>query len=229
MKASLIEHKQIQTAFKQNKFWLRQDPRTLMNIGLFDVNQRTMYDVSIYKLSEEFDLEQLIEAKEIRYDGRHWNILSGTQRTFHDDGTIEIAAIQNQTMALEERPEDFQQMDLSEDAMKFSEIQRYVRRLEREGYPASRYAVELHRKLAAPFMSLVMAVLAVPVGLMGKQGTSTARGIGLSLLIGFSYWVLYSVCISLGRGGFLPPFLAGWLPHLSFLGIGTGWMISLRQ
>jgi lipopolysaccharide export system permease protein len=229
LKASLIEHKPMKTVFRQDKLWLRQDPQTIMNIGLFDPGPGVMYDVSIYKLSTSFQLEQTIEAKEIRYDGRQWIILSGTQRTFHDNGTIDIAAIQNQPIALDERPSDFQQLDLSEDAMKFSELKRYVDHLHRKGYPTSRYNVELQRKLAAPFMSLVMGMVAVPLGLMGRQGIGIAKGIGLSLLIAFCYWIFYTLCISLGRGGFLTPFLAGWLPHLSFLAIGVGWLAILRQ
>ena len=39
IKASLIEHKPMRTVFRQDKLWLRQDPQTLMNIGLFDPAQ----------------------------------------------------------------------------------------------------------------------------------------------------------------------------------------------
>jgi lipopolysaccharide export system permease protein len=229
IKASLIDHKPVKTVFRQDKLWLKQDPQTIMNIGLFDSVQGVMNDVTIYKLSKAFTLEQTIEAKEIRYDGQQWVILSGIQRSFHDDGTIDIVTIQNQAISLDERPADFQQLDLSEDAMKFTELKRYINRLRRDGYQTSRYTVELHRKLAAPFMSFIMAMVAIPIGLMGKQGISVAKGIGLSLLIGFCYWILYSVCISLGRGGVLPPFFAGWLAHLSFLSIGAAWLASLRQ
>jgi len=229
IKASLIEHKPMKTVFRQDRLWLKQDPRTMMNIGLFDSVQGVMYDVTIYKLSKTFTLEQTIEAKELRYDGQQWIILSGIQRTFHDDGTIDIITIQNQTIALDEHPADFQQLDLSEDAMQFTVLKRYINRLHRNGYQTSRYAVELHRKLAAPFMSFIMGLVAIPMGLMGTKGISIAKGIGLSLLIGFCYWILYSLCISLGRGDFLPPFLAGWLAHFSFLSIGIGWLVALRQ
>jgi lipopolysaccharide export system permease protein len=229
IRASLIEHKPLQTVFRQDKLWLKKDPQTIMNIGLFDSAQGAMYDVTIYKLSKVFTLDQTIEAKEIRYDGRQWIISSGIQRTFHDNGSIDIVPIQNQSIGLDERPADFQQLDLSESAMKFTDLKRYIDRLHRSGYQVSRYAVELQNKLAAPFMSFIVGLVAVPVGLMGKRGISMAKGIGLSLLIGFCYWILYSLCISLGRGGFLPPFFAGWLAHLSFLSIGIGWLATLRQ
>jgi len=229
LKASLIDHKPLKTVFRQDKLWLRQDPQTIMNIGLFDTGLGAMYDVSIYKLSKSFQLEQTIEAKEIRYNGKDWIILSGTQLTYYDNGMIDIAELQNQPIALDERPSDFQQFDLSEDAMKFSDLKRYVDHLQRKGYQTSRYSVELHRKLAAPLMSLVMGMVAIPLGLMGRQGIGIAKGIGLSLLIAFCYWIFYTLCISLGRGGFLTPFLGGWLAHLSFLGIGVGWLAILRQ
>jgi len=229
LKAFLIDHKPLKTVFRQDKLWLRQDPQTFMNIGLFDSTQGVMYDVSLYKLDKSFQLEQSIEAKEIRYNGKNWIILSGIQRTFYDNGTIDIAEIQNQPIALDERPSDFQQLDLSEDAMKFSDLKRYVDHLRRKGYQTSRYSVELNRKLAAPLMSLVMGMVAIPMGLMGRQGIGIAKGIGLSLLIAFCYWIFYTLCISLGRGGFLTPFLGGWLPHLTFMGIGAGLLAYLRQ
>jgi lipopolysaccharide export system permease protein len=43
-----------------------------------------------------------------------------------------------------------------------------------------------------------------------------AQGIGIGLIIGFSYWLVYAFGMSLGRSGILPPLLAAWFANILF-------------
>ena len=64
--------------------------------------------------------------------------------------------------------------------------------------------VELHRKLAFPFVTFVMTLLAVPFGVTtGRRGA--LYGIGLGIVIALSYWMLMSVFVAVGKAGLLPP------------------------
>jgi lipopolysaccharide export system permease protein len=44
---------------------------------------------------------------------------------------------------------------------------------------------------------------------------------GAALVVGFSYWVVLALTISLGKGGVLPPALAAWTANVLFTTIGA--------
>jgi lipopolysaccharide export system permease protein len=52
-----------------------------------------------------------------------------------------------------------------------------------------------------------------------KRSTK-ASGIIISIGLVFFYYVIYSLCRSLGRGGMIDPFISAWIPNLLFLMLG---------
>jgi lipopolysaccharide export LptBFGC system permease protein LptF len=80
--------------------------------------------------------------------------------------------------------------------------------------------VQLERKLADPFVTLVMAILAVPFALaMGKRGSLV--GITTAIFVAILYLVVANFFGSLGNVGTLPPLLAAWSPDLLFAIAGS--------
>ena len=73
--------------------------------------------------------------------------------------------------------------------------------------------VELHRKIAFPFVTLVMTLLAVPFGVTtGRRGA--LYGIGLGIVHRAVLLVVMSVFVAVGKAGLLPPALAAWTPNI---------------
>ena len=74
---------------------------------------------------------------------------------------------------------------------------------------------KLQGRLATPWTCLVVVLIAIPFGVpTGRRNVFV--GVASSLFIGFTYFVLQQVCLALGTGGYLPPWLAAWSPNLSF-------------
>ena len=72
-----------------------------------------------------------------------------------------------------------------------------------------------------------MAMIAIPFALStGRRGS--LYGVGLSVLIGISYWVLQGFFEQLGSAGRLEPFLAAWAPNLIFGGGGIYLLFNIR-
>ena len=66
--------------------------------------------------------------------------------------------------------------------------------------------------------------------MINYQGKLTdAAGVGISLAIGFTYWLLISVFRAFGHSGILPALLSAWSPHLLFGGAGLLTLLSIRQ
>jgi lipopolysaccharide export system permease protein len=73
--------------------------------------------------------------------------------------------------------------------------------------------LDLARRFAVPFASLVMALIAAPLGLRSHR-TSNAVGMGISLILIFTYYFLAHFLSQFGQSGQLNPNLAAWLPNI---------------
>ena len=76
-------------------------------------------------------------------------------------------------------------------------------------------------------MTFVMTLLAVPFGVSaGKHGA--LYGVGLGIVIALSYWILISAFVAIGKGGLLPPLLAGWAPNILVVGVAAYLLLRAR-
>jgi LPS export ABC transporter permease LptF/LPS export ABC transporter permease LptG len=133
--------------------------------------------------------------------------------------TGEIATREGRTTFLKARRDPLQ--------MTWGELRDYAAEVRDMGFRATRLRVELGQKTALPFVSLVMALLAVPFAFsMGKKGTLT--GIGASVIIAMAYWGAFAVFRSLGHTEVLPPWLAAWGANLIFGLAGAAGFFRLR-
>jgi lipopolysaccharide export system permease protein len=91
------------------------------------------------------------------------------------------------------------------------------------------YEIELSRKLAMPFAALILALLAMPLGIHPPRSQNT-WGQSLSFMIGMIIFVLYyallSIGMSLAKDGSLSATISLWIPNIIF-GIIT--LIAVKQ
>lgn len=111
--------------------------------------------------------------------------------------------------------------------MTLGELRKYAAEVRGTGFRAARLRAAIGQKTALPFVSLVMALLAVPFGFsMGKKGTLV--GVGLSVVIAMVYWGVFAVFRSLGSAEVLTPFLGAWGANLLFGLAGIVLLFRLR-
>ena len=83
---------------------------------------------------------------------------------------------------------------------------------------------KLHGRLAAPWTCLVVVLIALPFGAASGR-RNVFVGVASSIFIAFGFMVLLRVSLALGTGGYLPPWLAGWLPNIFFGSAGL-WLTA---
>lgn len=86
---------------------------------------------------------------------------------------------------------------------------------------------KFHGRLAAPWTCLVVVLIAIPFG------AATGRrnlffGVAGSIFICFAFFVIQQVSLQLGSDGYLPAWLAAWLPNLIFGALGLALMARVR-
>jgi LPS export ABC transporter permease LptG len=121
-----------------------------------------------------------------------------------------------------EAPDYFESEQPVAEMMSIGQLRRYVNELSASGLNVVNLAVELQHKMAFPFVTLVMTLLAIPFGVStGRRGALYA--VGLGIILALSYWIVTSLFVALGKGGLLTPWLAAWSPNIIVLG-ASGYM-----
>ena len=126
-----------------------------------------------------------------------------------------------------EAPSFFKTDEPDADRMTYGELQRYVTQLQASGYYVIPYMVHLQRKIAFPFVTLIMTLLAVPFAVTtGRRGALYGVGIGIALAI--AYWTALSVFGALGAAAFISPMIAAWAPNILFGAAAVYMLLTVR-
>jgi lipopolysaccharide export system permease protein len=99
--------------------------------------------------------------------------------------------------------------------MGYMELKRYVKKIQAEGYDATRYLVDMHGKVAFTLVSMILVIIGISFSLMKTERSGgIMQCIGVGIVVGFSYWVVHALSMSFGRSGTIPPVLSAWIANL---------------
>lgn len=203
---------------EQSRQWVFGRGRYLFNFAGYDRGREALTDVQVFEFHPtEFRLVRRIRASEARYDGMGWVFENGWLRSFGDEGGSSYTPIARPIrLHYPERPEYFAVEAKAPAAMTWTELSSYIANIRRLGYAAHELRVRLWEKTSWPFISVVMALIALPFSFrMGKRGA--LYGIGVALFLAFVYWVLFGIFTKLGEVGSLPAVLAAWSANVLFM------------
>ncbi|MCL2669388.1 MAG: LPS export ABC transporter permease LptG [Syntrophaceae bacterium] len=218
-----VQKRRVMGSFKQDQIWFRGQ-LGIYNFRFFDPETQTLQGVTLYYLDREMNLQMRIDAERGEWQDGRWlfhNVLV-TRFAFGTFPAVERSA--TRTVDIPEKPEDFKMIQQNVEMMGYFELRHYIARLQKEGYDATRYIVDLQGKIAFPCVAVILVVIGIAFSLRPERSGGVAQEIGVGLIIGFSYWLVYAFGLSLGRSGSLPPLLAAWFANLLF-GVVSLWLI----
>jgi lipopolysaccharide export system permease protein len=111
--------------------------------------------------------------------------------------------------------------------MRYREISRYIKAVERSGGDANLSRVERALKIAVPFTCIIIALFGAPLATSTQRGGS-AYGIAISLATTMIFLLMIQLTRAIGAKGVIPPDLAAWVPGALFGLIGLGLLIRVR-
>jgi LPS export ABC transporter permease LptG len=212
-----IEGKTAVTSSSQQKLWYLGKGRYIINFLAYDANAKRLTQVQVFEFHpSDFRLTRRVYATSATWNGQAWAFDNGWMRSFADDGESTFTPI-TRPIALfyPETPEDFATEVTPPDQMTYAELRRYIGTLRESGYAADELAVKLYGKTSWPVISIVMALIAMPFAFkIGRRGA--LYGIGLALVIGIIYWMVYAIFTKFGEVGNLPPLLSAWSANILF-------------
>jgi LPS export ABC transporter permease LptF/LPS export ABC transporter permease LptG len=141
-------------------------------------------------------------------------------------GTVRYTAFTEQTLPMDPASY-FKTEEPIADLMTYAQLRDYIARLRSSGANVTPQQVALERKVAFPFVTLVMTLLAVPFAVTtGRHGAMYGVGIGIALAV--AYIGALSVSGALGAGGVLAPALAAWSPNILFGAAAAYLLLTVR-
>ena len=223
-----LEKKNPLGSFKQNRIWYRSK-NAAYNIDLFDPFTNTLKGITIYYLDKDFHLIRRLDAKAARWIDNKWLFHEVSLRNFQNRSNIKVRRWKEKTIHIPEVPEDFKAVEKATDEMSYTDLRSYIKKIEAEGYQATKYLVDMHVKLAFPFVNLIMPLIGIPFALKTGRSKGIIGGVGISIVISLGYWIMLSFSLSLGHSGVLPPIVSAWISNITFLTFGIFMLLNARS
>jgi lipopolysaccharide export system permease protein len=224
-KANKIWHSEVKqesaVTSREKNIWIKGN-RSISHITYFKPSNETIFGVTLNYFDEGFRLTKRIDAQKGVYTARGWHLFNVVeQKLMKDNRGYKVTYLARSPAKLEFVPEDLRRVAKKCEEMSYRELSAYVQEVEKEGYDATSYRVDLSAKIAFPLVCVIMSIVGTGLALWRKKKEGFASNIVYGIGMAFFYWTLYSLCLSLGYGGILPPIVAAWLANAIFACLGT--------
>ena len=212
-----------------NRKWIAGNNGEVFHYQYYDPKNRELNNLSVFQFDPQSNrLASRLFAERARFNDQrqYWYLDEGWNRTFDPNGIGNYERYEGWTRPFE--PPDYFVTEAREpDLMNFGQLRRYITELQASGYDVLEHQVGLHRKIAFPFVTLVMTLIAVPFAVTtGRRGAM--YGIGVGIVLALVYWTMISVFAAFGQGGLIDPVLAAWAPNLVFGAAAAYLLLTVR-
>src|SRR5262245_43948568 len=233
----------VQTFGVLDRRWIVGRSGDLYHYELFNPGVNQFSRLSVFRVDNvAWRLDSLTYAKDVnlaRQPGNGsepsltWVAHNGWTRQFtmakrrnRIETAVNYQAFAEQPISLEP-PKFFNTPEPDADRMTYGELKRYVTELQSSGYSVIAYMVQLQRKVAFPFVTVIMTLLALPFAVT-TGGRGALYGIGIGIVLAIVYWIALSVFAALGSGGAISPVLAAWAPNILFTAAAFVMLLTVR-
>jgi LPS export ABC transporter permease LptG len=229
----VIKGRRPQTYLRPDRKCMMGERSKIFYYNFFDEHRNLFGDLSIFEFDPaSFEIKRRIYATRASWDETRgtWVLEDGWSQVFREQRAVAKEFVRFERERFPEITEDpryFKKEVKQSSQMSYLELRNYIEDLKQSGFDVVRLTVALHKKLSFPVISLIMCLIAIPFSFsMGKRGS--LYGVGLSIMIGITYWVLLEFFEQIGGAGKLLPFLAAWAPNLIFGASRVYFLFTIR-
>lgn len=230
-KADLFRKKWFGTqegTFGREGLWVKTEAG-ILNVKHVDFTRNTLNGVTYFIIEKPFKLASRIDSRSAAWQDNRWVADNATVWKFSPEGEAQKEVRTALILTGLSEPEELVNLENFQQNMSFTDLREYVNDLENEGYEATKYKIDLWSKLTFPLVNFIMVLVGIPFALKTGRYSGIAAGVGLSIVIAFSYWGVYALTRSLGASQMLPPLVAAFFPDVLFLAIGALMMGYVKE
>lgn len=207
-------HRNIYTA--RENIWIKGE-NTIAHFKYFNPSDKTISGITLSFFNKGFTIAERVDAEKGKFEKGIWHFSHVIEQKYGNSAGKNIVKFYGtKNFKLDILPGDLQKIVKKSDEMSFGELSAYIRKVEKEGYDATAYKVDLFGKTAFPFICLIMVLTGAATGMRPGMKNKLSLGIVIGIGVSFLYWVMFGFCTSLGYGKMLPPFISAWAANFFF-------------
>jgi len=226
-------------------YWFKEADATgrdrIINIGALRFGGNVT-DVTLYEFGPGQELLRFSQSPQGRFtDGQL--ILDGvvqtdiTRHAASDLGDAQIPTmpmthlqrVAQRTLATTLTPERLIARILTPERMAIPDLLDYIQYLDSNHLQTERQVVALWRKLAYPFLLLVMMTIAAPIAFMHTRRGGVGNKVFIGILLGVGFYLVNQLMLNMGMLGHWLPWVTALLPDLLALGLGLGALLCMEH
>ncbi len=213
---------------KNERIWYRSRD-TIFNIKTLNERTSRAQGLTLYYFNEDWDLIQMITAKEVDLHGPQWQLYDGSLTLFTDDSSFPLSSqFKKKTIVMGEDSKDLSATGNTSDVLSVDELAQFIKKNKEAGLDTLRYEVDFHSKHSYSLAPLVMALLGIPFSVNRSRSGGAMKSIGICLGLVFIFWIFYTSFLTLGNYGQVPPLIAAWAPIMIVSGLAGVFIWRVR-
>ncbi len=193
-------------------------------VGINRLNDNTIHEVYILEYRDG-KLVSRVDAEKGEWKDSSWVFSKVYIRNFVDDLVLLESKSEKIIEDFKTSPGELVRSKYNPINLPFSELLRYIKKLDRSGQKSNSEKIELLERISYPFVSAIILLFGCPLALEVKR-RGLLFGFGLGTLSAFTFWGIIQLFKELGIKGNLPPSLSILIPDILFLTIGLYLMLK---
>ena len=210
------------------RIWLR-DGTDVVSIDRIQPNGKELFGLVIYRRDSQAMASGRLSARRAVYADGDWLLVDVTRQKIMGTEIGSIEVLPELLWETKLSPGNLAELSVPP---RFFTIRQLTRILSGD-WVGSRalyfYQTRLQKKIASPISLLLMLLIAAPVAQTIRRHGSGSLALVTGISIGFSYFIIDGLVLTLGEGGVLPGFLAAWVPTLIFASVGGAILVHREQ
>jgi len=224
LKRTEIKNREAPSEEVRERVWYRVGSR-IHEMERLDLLQGQASSVTLYDLDGDGLPERRTDAEGARHLGRGLWLLEAPRRVELADGGLVRSFGVDRLVEFDE--ETSTELDTSH--LTPADLRRFLSNPELEPVLQTAYRTDLQMKIAAPLACLLLPLIALFFAATGPPFPRPVHTLVASAIIAVSHAFVTGFAVSLGHGGSLRPWLAGWGPSMLFGLIALGMGFRLRR
>ena len=197
---------------EKDPIWMRAGP-DILRAGSANADSTILKDVIIFRRDEKGLLREQIYAAEAALANGRWT-LSNVLVYYRDN--LEPSRLDTLVYSGAMKPAQAGARSGAPEDMSLSELNYFI---DNQGFgirPVWVYETWAHKRLSLFFSGLLMMALCVPLATRFRRGGGLGGLFAAGVGMGFLYFIVDGISLTMGELGFVTPWLAAWFPLAAF-------------
>ncbi len=202
----------------------------IFHFKIYDTKLKQGVD-ALFQRFEGEKLMEWIEAQNVTWKDPGWLLEKGRVRVFEDTS---VQSEKYDTFSswvrydLKVKPELFSREQKTPDQMNLKELSSYIKLRQKSGKDVTREVVNRYVLYSFSLLNFIIVLFGAPLAAHPRR-SGLAFNFGVTVIVGFIYYILFKIGQSLGYNQKLPPWIAAWGGNIIFGILGLGVLFKARK